>query len=215
MFLTSNCIYIHPYAVLSSGEKVEMHNAMAVEQNAASNGDSASKEARFLRAKRKVLKIRIILIFEVLFAGLGVCVVLFGWLCFLPLERDVTLSNINTMRLEVRNAAPVPQDAPASAASFLSLSTTLTTSAMSSTSVSAAATATTTGVTKVFQVDGPVLGPQGVIMSDGEIVNEMGLTGLGGTSCTVTLMEFEFKDSFGKPFVGECEFVNTFVLPLR
>jgi hypothetical protein len=63
--------------------------------------------------------------------------------------------------------------------------------------------ASATGATKVIQVDGPVLGPQEVLMSDGGTTNaSAGVTGIGTTSCQINLMEFEFKDSFGKPFVG-------------
>lgn len=61
---------------------------------------------------------------------------------------------------------------------------------------------------RVFQVDAPVLGAKGFIF-DGDNVTATGLGGgdeseNGGIEggCSVTLMEFTFAQSFGKPFVG-------------
>jgi len=149
------------------------------------------------------LMIRIWVVIKVLLTGLGLGVALFGWL-FFPFRQDVDVVVAATnSRLEVRYAAPQE-----SAASFITISSSSSSSsssinAASATSTDVSASATPTGITKIIQVDGPLLGPQGVVMSDGGTVNSAGLVGLGGTSCQVMLMEFEFKDSFGKPFVGE------------
>lgn len=155
----------------------------------------ASEESCVAGPIRRVSMIRNVIFINLLLVVLGLGIGFSGWLLLFPdspLQKDVPVSH---GKLEARHAWP--QQSPESAASFLSISSTSTSTG------TVLATATATGVTKVFQVDGPVLGPQGVMMSDGESVNQTGVTGLGGTSCQVTLMEFEFKDSFGKPFVGE------------
>lgn len=88
-----------------------------------------------------------------------------------------------------------------------STTTSMTTTASSTSTAStiSSISATSTGVAKIIQLDGPVLSAQGLVMSDGGTTNASSdLMGIGATSCSVTLMEFEFKDSFGKPFVGMC-----------
>ena len=79
-------------------------------------------------------------------------------------------------------------------------------------SSSSAANATATGILQVFQLDPPVMGPGQVILDDGVgniSTGDIVPGGNGGTGalCQVTLMEHEFKDSFGQPFVGKslCE----------
>ncbi len=108
-----------------------------------------------------------------------------GWLFYLcpdPLHDAATGA-----KHEFRNANL--QDSPASAASFLPLTT------ITSTLTTASTIGTTTGMTKVIQVDAPVLGP---LMNDGGTTSaSAGVTGIGATSCQVTLMEFAFNDSFG------------------
>lgn len=68
---------------------------------------------------------------------------------------------------------------------------------------------TPTPIVQVIQIDPPILGPRGVVTSDGAEIATADLaylTGVGGTSCEVVLMGFEFRDSFGKAFVGESNF---------
>ena len=78
-----------------------------------------------------------------------------------------------------------------------------------------ASTSTTTspilssnGVLNVFQVSLPVLGPFGLLNGNLLTDNSTDDTGNDTTtakpSCQVTLMEFSFANSFGKPFVGMC-----------
>lgn len=155
----------------------------------------ASEEDCEAGSVQRVLTIRSVVFIILLLAVPGLGIGFSGWLLLFPDYPSLKDVPVSHSKLEVRHAWP--QQSPKSAASFLSISSTST----STETISAAATATS--VTKIFQVDGPVLGPQGVLMSNGESVNEAGVTGLGGTSCQVTLMEFEFKDSFGKPFVGK------------
>lgn len=77
------------------------------------------------------------------------------------------------------------------------------TTAPASTASSSAATATATPL-RVFQVDTPVLGAGGLIFNGDNITTSTtGAGGVSGESCSVTLMEFVFGDSFGKPFVGD------------
>jgi hypothetical protein len=127
----------------------------------------------------------------VLLWGVGISVVLLSskWLSLLTVQRDA----VESYSMKVRSAYAAPQEQE-SAASFLSIP-------IPSATVANTALATPTSV-KIFQVDGPLLGPQGVMISDGGSVSSMNAEGLGETSCQASLVEFQFKDSFGKPFVG-------------
>ncbi|KAF8852055.1 hypothetical protein BDZ45DRAFT_750058 [Acephala macrosclerotiorum] len=78
------------------------------------------------------------------------------------------------------------------------------TTSTTTTSASIAATAAAATPQRVFQVDAPVLGAGGFIF-DGDNVTSSTLGGTdsgSGSECSVTLMEFSFANSFGKPFVG-------------
>ncbi|KUJ18719.1 uncharacterized protein LY89DRAFT_582181 [Mollisia scopiformis] len=83
-----------------------------------------------------------------------------------------------------------------SAASFISITT-------DSSTISATAAAATPQ--RVFQVDAPVLGAGGFVFDgDNVTTSTVGASadGTTGQACSVTLMEFSFAESFGKPFVG-------------
>ncbi|KAJ5032819.1 uncharacterized protein L3040_009411 [Drepanopeziza brunnea f. sp. 'multigermtubi'] len=59
---------------------------------------------------------------------------------------------------------------------------------------------------QVFQLDPPILGNGRVFLDDGvgnATAGEQTAAGRNQTTCQVTLMQYEFKDSFGKPFVGD------------
>ncbi|KAH7419703.1 peptide N-acetyl-beta-D-glucosaminyl asparaginase amidase A-domain-containing protein [Cadophora sp. MPI-SDFR-AT-0126] len=60
----------------------------------------------------------------------------------------------------------------------------------------------------IFQLDPPVMGPGQVVLDDGignirKGDDSSSVNAAGGSLCQVTLMEHEFIDSFGKPFVGK------------
>ncbi|KAI9053805.1 hypothetical protein LZ554_002754 [Drepanopeziza brunnea f. sp. 'monogermtubi'] len=59
---------------------------------------------------------------------------------------------------------------------------------------------------QVFQLDPPILGNGRVLLDDGvknATAGEDTVSGGNGAPCRVTLMQYEFKDSFGEPFVGD------------
>ncbi|KAH9215583.1 peptide N-acetyl-beta-D-glucosaminyl asparaginase amidase A-domain-containing protein [Leptodontidium sp. 2 PMI_412] len=91
--------------------------------------------------------------------------------------------------------------------SLTTISTASSTSSSTSTSDTGPAGATPTAVLQVFQLDAPIMGPGRVVLNDGNGNSSAGDISTdsnteGGALCQVTLMEHEFKDSFGKPFVG-------------
>lgn len=89
------------------------------------------------------------------------------------------------------------QDSPAASATFLPLDSTAFSSSLTAVATGAVATPQ-----RVFQVDAPVLGAGGFIFDgDNTTASTLGASE-SGTTCSVTLMEFSFAESFGKPFVG-------------
>ena len=76
-----------------------------------------------------------------------------------------------------------------------------------------------TGVLQVFQVNSPVLGSDGIIDggSNASLApGEVGAAASGGNgTCNITLMEFTFANSFGKPFVGELLALRSFDIGRR
>jgi len=95
-----------------------------------------------------------------------------------------------------------PQDATTTTISTTAtLSTTTTIFSLVGASSTSSASPTSTTPVEIFQVFSPVLGSTGLIGSNGPVANTSAAEA-SGTSCQVTLMEYSFADSFGKPFVG-------------
>jgi hypothetical protein len=97
-------------------------------------------------------------------------------------------------------AAPARANLARSAAPQEASTATVSSSATSFSTSSASPTSTTP--VQVFQVFSPVLGPGGLLGSNGVVPNTTTSTDTSGTSCQVTLMVHSFNNSFGKPFVG-------------
>ena len=116
---------------------------------------------------------------------MSTCAIIPGFYVFLHQNARHPSAPVTTYQHKARDLAP--RDSSPSVA-------TLTTSAAGSASPAIATPL------RVFQVDTPVLAPNGVI-NDGDNDTTLAAT-TAESSCSVTLMEFSFGDSFGKPFVG-------------
>ncbi|PBP18391.1 asparagine amidase a, partial [Diplocarpon rosae] len=163
-------------------------------------------------------------------AIIGICLALLGWVSyFSPHQIQWNAQSVEEVELDY-HARQVPDIQPRQDPSLLPLSSAslspvpgvLTTPCSLSTSTSTATTMSTStralkntstsmeaptpvSVLQVFQLDPPIMGPGRVLLDDGlgnTRADVESTTGSNGTLCQVTLMQFEFQDSFGKPFVG-------------
>ncbi|KAK6581849.1 hypothetical protein PZA11_005546 [Diplocarpon coronariae] len=162
-------------------------------------------------------------------AIMGICLALLGWvLYFSPHQIQGNAESVEEAIIDPHHArqipgikprqdhsspfssaspSPIPEELPASMSRFTSAST----STISTSTPILTKTSTFTGmptpasVLQVFQLDPPIMGARRVLLDDGlgYMTADVGsTTGSNGALCQVTLMQFEFKDSFGKPFVG-------------
>lgn len=146
---------------------------------------------------------------------MGFCLATLDWVLFfspgqiggdIELVKDTVVESYSHHVIGIlprQDASFLPQSSSALPSIAPSADAVSPSSSMSSSS--STASATPTSVIQVFQLDPPILGVGRVLVDDGvanSSIGAGGVSGANGTLCQVTLMEHEFKDSFGQLFVG-------------